>query len=51
MRLKEPLFGAKVAGLHFIVHFALAYTMIQIETWLPNVPDHTPAEIITKCAE
>ena len=34
MRLKEPLFGIRVAGLHPVIHFCFAVNMILIETGL-----------------
>ena len=30
MRLKEPLYGMKVAGMHFLVHIIFAVTMIYV---------------------
>ena len=42
MRLKEPLYGAKVAGLHFVLHLSLAFTMIYVETMLPEKPPNIP---------
>lgn len=32
MRLKEPLFGIRVAGLHPVIHFCFAVNMILFET-------------------
>ena len=31
MRLKEPLYGLRVAQLHFIMHVSMALTMIWLE--------------------
>ena len=32
MRLKEPLYGVKVAGMHFLIHIILAIAMIIVQT-------------------
>ena len=32
MRLKEPLYGLRVAQLHYVMHIAMALTMIWLES-------------------
>ena len=36
MRLKEPLYGVKMAGMHFLIHIILAIAMIVVQSNLDN---------------
>lgn len=47
MRLKEPLYGVRVGGMHFVYHFSLAVTMIYVVTRVEDsgrlqLPDGCP---------
>ena len=39
MRLKEPLYGLRSAGGHYILHLSLLITIIYIEYMMPNEED------------
>ena len=52
MRLKEPLFGIRVAGLHPVIHFCFAVNMILFETnlykyQLANLKDGGQQELLS----
>ena len=40
MRLKEPLYGLRMIGLHYVVHIAMALAMIIVETRLHMDPSN-----------
>ena len=49
MRLKEPLYGIKIAGMHFIYHIILAVTMGYI--LIHNRHGQLPNDIVFHCPD
>lgn len=45
MRLKEPLFGLRVAQMHFVIHFCLFFNQVILDNKIQNDLDYYRADM------